>query len=89
MWLPWELILYEDVALATYIYLKILGCPGHIVRMEERRISRNNWNDILTGKKGWQSSGTMKKIAKRDARELLDVRNWRVMARHIDNWKTQ
>ena len=66
----------------SHIGFKRLKWAGHIIRMEEKRISRKELGGHFSGKiMVGRPRVRWEEIIKRTARNTLYVKNWRMMAR--------
>ena len=80
--------LYDDLPLTIVIHIKRLQWAGHVIRMEGERIPRK----ILDGHFGGRKMVGRPRIQgeemmRKDAKDLLGIRNWRTMARNREEWK--
>jgi hypothetical protein len=80
--------LCKDIDIANDVKLRRLQWAGHVIRMPEERIPRK----VMTGRlEGVRPIGRPRKRwmddVRRDARELLKVKNWKARALNRKEWR--
>jgi hypothetical protein len=80
--------MYKDVALSTYINLKKLMWAGHVVRMEEHRITKKVLGSCFgRGRPVGSPRNRWEDAIQRDTANLLQIRNWKAVARDKEEWR--
>jgi hypothetical protein len=70
------------------IKIRRLGWAGHIVRMEEERISKKVLNgNFYTTRPVGRPRTRWADVVQRDALQLLAIRGWRRRAEDVDEWR--
>jgi hypothetical protein len=80
--------MYKDVALSTYTRLKRLMWTDHVVRMEQHRIPKKvlgscfgDGRPVVRPRNRWED------VIRRDAANLLRIRNWKAAASDKEEWR--
>jgi len=80
--------LYNEPNVVKDIEITILGCAGHIMRMEEERIPKKVLKgNFYTTRSLGRPRIRWTDVVQRDALQLLGIRGWRRRAEIRDDWR--
>jgi hypothetical protein len=80
--------LYKEPNVVEDIKTRRLGWAGHIIRMEEERISKRGLNrNFHTLRQVGRPRARWADVVQRDALQLLGIRGWRSKAANWDEWR--
>jgi hypothetical protein len=80
--------LYKDPNIVEDIKMRRIGWAGHIIRMEEERITKTGLNrSFHTTRPVGRPRTRWADVVQRDALQLLGIRRWRSKAANRDEWR--